>query len=701
MRTLLYSTFFLVLFVFSLSNANTIKVPQDFTTIQGAINASTNGDTVLVASGTYYENINFNGKNIVLTSNYGITGDASYIKSTIINGSTPAHPDTASCVRIISGEDSTAVLQGFTLTGGKGTKWIDEHGAGTYVEGGGIFMTQSSPTIKYNLIVNNEAINSPTGTVSAGGGAIRCGDGSPHIINNVILNNKGMYGGGIVLNYCAEALIANNIINGNQVFEAVSGRQTFGGGGLWVFETLPGSDLPNVIVNNTITGNSSNTNGCGIRVWAANATIKNNIVWNNFQSDNQQINLTSANVIAEYNNVENETEGTGNISLQPSFADSSFYLNDNSPSIDAGDPDIEYNDNEDPNSPGNALMPSKGTTRNDMGAYGGPMSLLFPGFSSSHLYFPNDENDFGLTLPNEPITLSVSIINSGASVLKIDSASVVQNSSTIQIQNNFPLMITPLESGELSLTWTPLENEDLTDTLLIYNNDSYSDNPAKIFLTGSSIPNALLSFDAAISDLGDIDASTPRVDTVFYVHNIGTVPDSVYTSVIYERVKPDSALEITPTVFVVGPKDSVGVTFTFFPPLITKTILSQYQPKLIVDSRFSIGTTHFLKIVKFHLTGVTDAEEIKNLPGKFNLSQNFPNPFNPSTVIKYSVANTSFVNLRVFNVLGEKIKELVDKEQSAGTYQINFDASSLPSGIYFYRIKAGNFIETKKMVLLR
>ncbi len=579
----------------------------------------------------------------------------------------------------------------------------DEHGAGTYIEGGGIFMTQSSPTIKYNLIVNNEAINSPTGTVSAGGGAIRCGDGSPHIINNVILNNKGMYGGGIVLNYCADALIANNIINGNQVFEAVSGRQTFGGGGLWVFETLPGSDLPNLIVNNTITGNSSNTNGCGIRVWAANATIKNNIVWNNFQSDNEQINLTSANVIAEYNNVENETEteGTGNISLQPSFADSSFYLNDNSPSIDAGDPDIEYNDNEDPNSSGNALMPSKGTTRNDMGAYGGPMSLSFPGFSSSHLYFPNDENTFGLTLPNEPIILSVTIINIGSSVLKIDSTSVVQNSSTIQIQSNFPVMIDPLESGELTLTWTPLVNEDLTDTLLIYNNDDYSVNPARLILTGSSIPNALLSFDAAISDLGDIDASTPRVDTVFYVHNIGTVPDSVYTSVIYERVKPDSALEITPTVFVVGPKDSVGVTFTFFPPLITKTILSQYQPKLIVDSRFSIGTTHFLKIVKFHLTGVTDAEEVKNLPGKFNLSQNFPNPFNPSTVIKYSVANTSFVNLRVFNVLGEKIKELVDKEQSAGTYQINFDASSLPSGIYFYRIKAGNFIETKKMVLLR
>lgn len=701
MRTFQYSTFFLILFVFSISNANTIKVPQDFATIQAAINASTNGDTVLVASGTYYENINFNGKNIVLTSNYGVTGDASYIKNTIINGSTPVHPDTASCVRIISGEDSTAVLQGFTLTNGKGTKWTDEHGAGTFVEGGGIFVTQSSPTIRYNLIVNNEAINSPTGTVSAGGGAIRCGDGSPHIINNVILNNKGMYGAGIVLNYCAEALIANNIINGNQVFEAVSGRQTFGGGGLWVFETLPGNDLPNVIVNNTITGNSSNTNGCGIRVWAANATIKNNIVWNNFQSDKEQINLTTANVIAEYNNVENDIEGTGNIKVDPSFADSSFYLRDNSPCIDAGDPDTGYNDNEDSNSPGNALFPSKGIINNDMGAYGGPMSLLFPEFSSSHLYSPNDENDFGLTLPNEPITLSVSIINSGASVLKIDSASVVQNSSTIQIQNNFPLMITPLESEELTLTWTPLVNEDLTDTLLIYNNDNYSVNPARLILTGSSYPNALISFDAGISDLGEIDASTPRVDTVIYVHNLGTIADSVYTSVIYERVKPDTALEISPVAFEVAPKDSVGITFTFYPPLITKTILSQYQPKLVVDSKFSIGTTHFIKIIKFKLTNVTGVDEITNLPYEFSLKQNYPNPFNPSTVIKYSIAKTSFVNLTVFNVLGEEVKKLIDMEESAGTYQINFNASSLPSGIYFYRIMAGNFVETKKMILLK
>ncbi|MCW8816854.1 MAG: hypothetical protein OQK52_03135, partial [Ignavibacteriaceae bacterium] len=148
----------LILTIISSANANTIRVPEDYTTIQQAIDASVNGDTVIVAPNTYFENINFRGKNILLTSYYIFNEDVNYISNTIINGSQPAHPDTASCVLMVSGEDSTAILQGFTLTGGTGTKWIDEHGAGTYVEGGGILITLSSPTIKNNLIIDNEAI---------------------------------------------------------------------------------------------------------------------------------------------------------------------------------------------------------------------------------------------------------------------------------------------------------------------------------------------------------------------------------------------------------------------------------------------------------------------------------------------------------------------------------------------------------------
>ena len=103
-----------------LCKATIINVPANYPTIQAAILATANGDTVLVAPGTYFENLNFRGHKIVLTSLYYLNKDTSFIKSTIINGSQPSNPDTASCVIINSGEDSTTVLQGFTLTGGGG-----------------------------------------------------------------------------------------------------------------------------------------------------------------------------------------------------------------------------------------------------------------------------------------------------------------------------------------------------------------------------------------------------------------------------------------------------------------------------------------------------------------------------------------------------------------------------------------------------
>ncbi|MFH0733149.1 MAG: YCF48-related protein [bacterium] len=85
----------------------------------------------------------------------------------------------------------------------------------------------------------------------------------------------------------------------------------------------------------------------------------------------------------------------------------------------------------------------------------------------------------------------------------------------------------------------------------------------------------------------------------------------------------------------------------------------------------------------------------------FTLNQNYPNPFNPSTIIKYSINEPGLVNLSVFNLLGQKISTLVNKEQSTGAYSLNFDASKLSSGVYFYSLKVNNNIITKKMMLLR
>ena len=94
-------------------------------------------------------------------------------------------------------------------------------------------------------------------------------------------------------------------------------------------------------------------------------------------------------------------------------------------------------------------------------------------------------------------------------------------------------------------------------------------------------------------------------------------------------------------------------------------------------------------------------EVIVKGPTEFSLQQNFPNPFNPSTTIEFALPKESDVNLSIYNVIGERIVELISKEMKAGYHQVEFDASQFASGVYLYRIKAGSFVELKKMVLMK
>ena len=98
---------------------------------------------------------------------------------------------------------------------------------------------------------------------------------------------------------------------------------------------------------------------------------------------------------------------------------------------------------------------------------------------------------------------------------------------------------------------------------------------------------------------------------------------------------------------------------------------------------------------------ITGADEELFVPLAYRLQQNFPNPFNPSTKIQYSVPQTSPVQIKVFDVLGNEIETLVNEEKQAGKYEVEFNAANLPSGIYFYQLKAANFVETKKMILMK
>ena len=99
---------------------------------------------------------------------------------------------------------------------------------------------------------------------------------------------------------------------------------------------------------------------------------------------------------------------------------------------------------------------------------------------------------------------------------------------------------------------------------------------------------------------------------------------------------------------------------------------------------------------------ITSVQGLSLIPNKFILHQNYPNPFNPSTTISYSIPNSDFVILKIYNTIGREIQTVFSEFQNSGIYSINFDARNLSSRLYFYRLQVGKgFVDTKKMLLMR
>jgi parallel beta-helix repeat protein len=280
-----YGVSFAIVVAVAFAQASVIHIPADQPTSPAGINAATNGDTVLVAAGTYRENINFIGKAITVKSSNGA-------KVTIIDGGR-----VAPVVTISSGESLHSVLTGFTLQNGTSN-------FNSAYDGGGIYISSSSPTIKKNIIQNNIAggggggiavefssaliqsniirNNSQVGSGGIGGGGIAVGGAaSAQIIGNVIENNSwGSNGGGISLFAAGSPTLKNNVIRSNQapaqgggiwivnqsdalieqnlIYKNNSGQ----GGGIYL--SVPNGDRGPLLINNTIAGNIGGAQGSAV-----------------------------------------------------------------------------------------------------------------------------------------------------------------------------------------------------------------------------------------------------------------------------------------------------------------------------------------------------------------------------------------------------------------------------------------------------
>lgn len=106
--------------------------------------------------------------------------------------------------------------------------------------------------------------------------------------------------------------------------------------------------------------------------------------------------------------------------------------------------------------------------------------------------------------------------------------------------------------------------------------------------------------------------------------------------------------------------------------------------------------------VKYGDTSTTNINKIgEEIPSEFVLNQNYPNPFNPNTIIRFHIKDSRFVELKIFDIIGREITRLVNEKLNTGTYEVNWDGSNFPNGIYFYRLTAGDYTETKRMVLVK
>jgi hypothetical protein len=519
----------LVLCSFSVFAQNTIHVPGDQPTIQGAINVANNGDTVQVAPGTYTESINFSGKAITVTSSGGAS-------ATTIDGG-----GAASVVTFASGEGPGSILNGFTI----------QNGAASF-EGGGVFINSTSPTITNNVIQNNTACDAGGGVAvafgspkiqgntiqnntqsacsggSGGGGIVLRGTGNAQIIGNVIVNNiwPSGNGGGISMNAAGTPTIKNNIIAGNTASGVSPAAQGGGismvndsdpllvqnliynntaGQGTGVFFLVPSGSRGPVLLNNTIVAGSGATDGSAVYSSGFDNQVQffNNLLLGSAGDNAVFCDGTYSQQPPTFTNNDAFSSGgtsldgtcagqsglNGNISADPQFVNAAaadFHLQPASPAVDTGDNSAPSLPSTDFAGSGRILDGNNDCVSTvDLGVYELVRSANVS-FTSNTLAFPSQP--IGTSSSPQSVTLS----NTGTTCFQF-SSTAISGGDFSQVNTCPSVGLLGGSSCAFSVTFTPSAVGPRSGTLAVSGSDGINTTNLNVALSGVGADFSLIA----------------------------------------------------------------------------------------------------------------------------------------------------------------------------------------------------------------
>jgi hypothetical protein len=349
------------------------------------------------------------------------------------------------------------------------------------------------------------------------------------------------------------------------------------------------------------------------------------------------------------------------------------------------------------------------------------------------------------------------LYNIGSSTLNI--SNIQFKTSKFSVLETMPLLINPGSKKEITIRFSPTEEGRVNDTILIYSNDERS--PSEIMpLTGEGIaynfilnaslngiePHWNVPLTASFyTKLSGWQSSTPSPwpflilggNTASIVNTSGNldceaiysfeIPDSMAGEYIIDYSGPAGSSNaaqhatvdlITPS--YINPNPALGDTQRVTDVNLRSVQSNKLWIRIGEQTVFQInggGQTKIritnpnqgsdllradlIRVKKYYPPSSINFDNQHLVPEQFLLLQNFPNPFNPSTIINYSIAKSGLVNISIYDILGRKVTELINEFKEAGSYRVYLDAQGLSSGVYFYRMTCGHFSSTRKMVLVR